>query len=182
MAFPGVDLIDVYGPIEILYMVAGHNYLNLTIITPTSDSVVINPPMGNPYNSIYKPEIVGSATLEDELDLDVLLVPGGAAARDQSLTYVDDYLIKMAPKVDYLITICTGATFAARAGLLSGRRATTNKRAWDFVTGHGENITWVAPARYVIDGDIWSSSGVCTRLSVMIDEQANDLAAGNGRL
>lgn len=117
--------------------------------------------MGNRFNSTYQPEIVGSATFDDlDLDLDVLVVPGGAAARDPAMTYVDDYLVEMFPKVKYFITVCTGALFAARAGLLDGRRATTNKGAWGLVTAHGNNVTWVAPARFVIDGNVWTSSGV----------------------
>jgi transcriptional regulator GlxA family with amidase domain len=160
IVMPGASTLDVYGPLEMLYFVAANNYFNLTIITPNGENVVVKPPMGNPHNSTFSPEFVGSASFEDELDLDVLLVPGGAAARDPALTYVDDYLVRMRPQVDYLITICTGAIFAARGGLFDGRRATTNKNAWNLVTAHGENVTWVAPARYVIDGDTWSSSGV----------------------
>lgn len=154
-------MLDLYGPIELLYFVAGNRYLNVTIITPTADNIVITPPMGNRYNSVFKPEIVGAATFEDDLDLDVLLVPGGAAARDSTLTYVDDYVAEMFPKVKYLLTICTGAIFAARGGAFDGRRATTNKNAWDLVTQHGTNVTWVAPARFVQDGKVLSSSGVC---------------------
>lgn len=160
MAFPGVDLIDVYGPMEILYFVAANRYLNVKIITPTDSNIVIDVPMGNKFNSTYSPEIVSAASFEDDLDLDVLLVPGGAAARDTSLTYVDDYIARMFPKIKYFVTVCTGAIFAARAGVLDGRRATTNKNAWDLVTAQGNNITWVAPARFVIDGNVWTSSGV----------------------
>ncbi|KAF5011992.1 hypothetical protein FDECE_1932 [Fusarium decemcellulare] len=160
LAFPGIDLVDVFGPLEVLYFVAGNRHLNVKIITPTEDSIIVTPPMKNPHNSTFSPEIVGRATFDDELDLDVLLVPGGAAARDPSLTYVDDYVKKMFPKVKYFLTVCTGAIFAARAGVLEGKRATTNKNAWDLVTAEGNNITWVAPARYVIDGNVWSSSGV----------------------
>ena len=160
LAFPGADLLDVYGPIEMLFMVATMQYLELTIITPTDEGVIITPGMGNPNGSVYEPVIVGTATMQDEIDIDILVVPGGAAARDPSMTYVDDYLKKKMPDLEYLITICTGAAFAARGGLLEGRRATTNKAAWDTITAHGKDITWVAPARYVIDDNIWSSSGV----------------------
>jgi len=161
MAFPGVDIIDLHGPLEVLYFVAANRYLNVKIINPTSANVVIDVPLNNRFNSTFKPEIVGTATLEDDLELDFLLVPGGAAARDPTLTYVDDYINRMFPaKVKNLVTVCTGALFAARGGVLDNRRATTNKNAWDLVTQHGSNVTWVAPARWVHDGNIWSSSGV----------------------
>lgn len=163
MAFPGVDLLDVYGPIEMLYLVASNRHLSVKIITPTDENIVVSPPLGNRYNSTYAPEIVGVATMDEDLDLDILVVPGGAAARDDSMTYVDDYIVEKLPGLRYLHTICTGAIFAARGGVFNGRRATTNKNAWDLVTAHGDNVTWVAPARYVIDGNIWSSSGVRLR-------------------
>jgi transcriptional regulator GlxA family with amidase domain len=76
------------------------------------------------------------------------------------MTYVDDYVIEKLPSVRYLLTICTGAIFAARGGVFNNRRATTTKNAWNLVTAHGENVTWVAPARFVIDDNLWSSSGV----------------------
>lgn len=164
LAFPGVDLLDLYGPMEILFYVATRRHLDVHIITPTAADVVVFPPMGNPFNSTFTPHIAGNHTFDDVLSgglaLDVLLVPGGGAARDPSLTYVDDFLRVMAPRTDHLVTICTGAIFAARAGLLDGKRATTNKRAWDLVTAQGDNVTWVAPARFVRDANLWSSSGV----------------------
>jgi transcriptional regulator GlxA family with amidase domain len=169
LTMPGASLLDVFGPLEMLYLVAANNYLNLTIITPTKENVVLTPPLGNKFNSTYGPVYVGSATMKDNLDdLEVLLIPGGAAARDQSLLYIDDWVAEMYPKVRYLVTICTGAIFAARAGVLDGRRATTNKRAWALVTAQGNNVTWVAPARFVVDGNIWSSSGVTAGLDLML--------------
>lgn len=160
IAVPGVDMLDVYGPIELLYFVAGNLHINVKIITPTTDNIVITPPMGNRFNSTYQPEIVGQATFDDDLDLDVLMVPGGAVARAPNTEYIDEYLLKMLPKTRHFVTICTGALFAARAGIFKGKRATTNKGAWDLVTAHGDDVTWVAPARFVRDGNIWSSSGV----------------------
>lgn len=42
----------------------------------------------------------------------------------------------------YLVTVCIGAAVAARAGVLDGRRATTNKMVWDEVTALGEKVKW----------------------------------------
>ncbi|CAG9974900.1 unnamed protein product, partial [Clonostachys byssicola] len=168
VVMPGAALMDVYGPLEVLYLVTGRFHINLKIISPDGKNVKLTPPLGNQFNSTFAPEYVASASFDDDIDLDVLIVPGGAAARDTSLTYVDDYLVKMYPKLDYLISICTGAIFPARAGLYNGRRVTTNKNAWNLVTAHGNNVTWVAPARYVIDGNIWSSSGVSAGVDLML--------------
>ena len=159
-----------------LYLVAANRQLDVKIITPTTENIVISPPLGNRFNSTYAPEIVGVATMDDDLDLDVLVVPGGAAARDPTLTYVDDYIVEKMPDLDYLMTICTGAIFAARGGVFDGRRATTNKNAWDLVTAHGDNVTWVAPARYVIDGNIWSSSGVSAAQTFLLLRLKSHLA------
>jgi putative intracellular protease/amidase len=169
---PGFDMIDLFGPLELLYFVAANRHLDVKVITPTASAVVVNVPMGNRFNSTFGPALVGTATMEDDdLELDFLLVPGGAAARDPALTYVDEYLARMFPRrVRWLVTVCTGALFAARGGLLDGRRVTTNKNAWQLVTQHGRNVTWVAPARWVHDGNIWSASGVsspCTSRTVL---------------
>ena len=140
---------------------SANRHIDVTVITPKDSNVVVQTPIGNPYNSTFKLEVVGTGTMDEtDVDLDILLVPGGAAARDPDTLYIDEYLKTVVPQVDYFLTVCTGAIFAARAGLFDNRRVTTNKRAWELVTQHGNNVTWVAPARYIIDGNIWSSSGV----------------------
>jgi transcriptional regulator GlxA family with amidase domain len=63
-------------------------------------------------------------------------------------------------QVKHVITICTGSTITARAGVLDGRKATTNKRSWAWATTTGPKVEWVRTARWVHDGNIWTSSGV----------------------
>ena len=59
-----------------------------------------------------------------------------------------------------LLTVCTGAGLAARAGLLDGKKATTNKAAWDWATSQGQATAWQKEARWVEDGNVWTSAGV----------------------
>ncbi|KAF2800710.1 DJ-1/PfpI family protein [Melanomma pulvis-pyrius CBS 109.77] len=92
-------------------------------------------------------------------DIEVLIVPGGGGTRQPLLEEID-FVKAMYPKVKYILTVCTGATIAARGGVLDGRRATTNKMAWKWATSTGPNVTWVGHARWVDDGNIWTSSGV----------------------
>jgi putative intracellular protease/amidase len=92
-------------------------------------------------------------------DIDVLIIPGGGGTR-QPMTEEIAFVKAMYPKVKYILTVCTGATIAARAGVLDSRKATTNKRAWTWATSTGPTTNWVGKARWVDDGNVWSSSGV----------------------
>jgi transcriptional regulator GlxA family with amidase domain len=71
-----------------------------------------------------------------------------------------DFVRTTYPNLQYLITICTGAGIAARAGVLDGRKATTNKAAWNATVALGPNVNWVKEARWVVDGNIWTTSGI----------------------
>lgn len=71
-----------------------------------------------------------------------------------------DFIAAAYPKTKYLLSICTGLMLTARTGILDGKRSTTNKRAWDTAIPNGPHVKWVALARWVVDGNFWSSSGV----------------------
>ena len=99
-------------------------------------------------------------------DIDVLVVPGGGGTR-RDMSAEIAFIAATYPRLKYIISICTGASLLSRAGVLSGRRATTNKRSWAWATSHGTNITWVATARWVADGNVFSSSGVSAGTDAM---------------
>lgn len=102
--------------------------------------------------------------------LDLLFVPGGLGTRGSNpvIEEVISYIRNTYPQLGYLITVCTGAGLAARAGVLDGKRATTNKMAWTETTGLGVNVDWVPRARWVVDGNVWSSSGVSAGIDVTL--------------
>jgi putative intracellular protease/amidase len=104
-------------------------------------------------------------TSDDFEDIEVLIVPGGGGTRG-NMTEEIAFVKEVYPKLKYIISVCTGASILARAGILDGKLATTNKRAWDFVTGTAPNTTWVPTARWVEDGNIWSSSGISAGIDV----------------
>jgi transcriptional regulator GlxA family with amidase domain len=58
------------------------------------------------------------------------------------------------------MSVCTGSAILAKAGLLDGRRATSNKQFFDFARMQSEKVTWVEEARWVEDGPFATSSGV----------------------
>jgi putative intracellular protease/amidase len=62
-------------------------------------------------------------------DPEVLFVPGGIGTRCAAVDPAIAFVKNTYPKLKYLVTVCTSATNAARAGVLDGKRATTNKRS-----------------------------------------------------
>ncbi|QPC79599.1 hypothetical protein HYE68_010351 [Fusarium pseudograminearum] len=184
--FQGFDMIDVFGPLDPLQLMSlSVQKLNLHLIAETLDPVTTKPVVMNKFDSSFFPTVPPTNTFDDELDLDLLIVPGGSGARNPNLQAVTSYIAKMFPKVKILMTICTGAGVAARSGVLDGHMATTNKNAWATMKDMGPKVNWVSPARYVIDGKIWSSSGVTSGLDLIFafiatfwgKEQSERLAA-----
>ncbi|KAH6891121.1 class I glutamine amidotransferase-like protein [Thelonectria olida] len=166
--FRAFDMIDVFGTLDPLQLLAlTTQQLNLHLIAATLDPVTTQPLSMNKFNSSFFPVVQPTNTFDDDLDLDVLIVPGGPGARSTSLDAELAYIKKMFPKVKILMTICTGAGVAAQTGVLDGHMATTNKNAWATMTAKGPAVKWVTPARYVIDGKVWSSSGVTSALDLV---------------
>lgn len=62
-------------------------------------------------------------------DLEVLFVPGGKGveAGEEVINPILDFISERNPELSYLLSVCTGAALLARAGVLDGRNATTNK-------------------------------------------------------
>lgn len=159
--FDALDMIDVYGPLDPLQIMAkSAQQLNLHLVARTLDGVTTAPGMGNPHNSSFWPRIPSTATFDDDLDLDVLIVPGGPGVRAPDLGPEKAFLEKMFPRVKIFMTICTGGGLAGMTGLVDDYLVTTNKAAWNSTAVWGPGVNWVTPARFMADGKVWSSSGV----------------------
>ncbi|KAE9367495.1 class I glutamine amidotransferase-like protein [Stipitochalara longipes BDJ] len=170
LLYPGWEPLDVIGPYEIIMNLSYFHNITLSLISDAVGPVTTQPTQpGNSSLAVHNHMIPLSAlathTYSTVPKLDILLVPGGvgldirAAANDTTL---ERFVSSRYNELQYLVSVCTGARVLAGSGVLNGKRATTNKSAWDFVTakGIGENITWVPSARWTTDGKVWTSSGV----------------------
>ncbi|KAG6909811.1 hypothetical protein DXG01_015304 [Tephrocybe rancida] len=169
--FPGFQPLDVFGPLGALNTLAQSRpeTPKLSIIAATLDPVSTKPPVSVSQAPLaFFESVVPTHTFETAPPLDVLIIPGGQGLRDDAVVQsAAEFTAKVYPSLKYLITVCTGSVIAARVGILDGKRATTNKRAWQWATSLRAEVAWVARARWVVHGNIWTSSGVSAGIDVV---------------
>jgi len=147
--FEDFELLDAFGPLEMFGMLK--DKVRIVIIGEKSGFV----------KSSAGPAILIETIFAKNPRTDILMIPGGRGTRRE----VDNQLFleefsKLAAASSHIASICTGAAILARAGLLDNRKATTNKKSFEWVTIQGPNVNWVKHARWVEDGKFFTSSGV----------------------
>ncbi|KAJ3050970.1 hypothetical protein HK097_008063 [Rhizophlyctis rosea] len=177
--FTGFELIDAMGPLEYFNSISfqGTN-LKIVTISETGEPVgtyVANHPTMRPDGTwgnmnmealgFQGQTIYANYSYANTPKLDYLLLPGGMGSRIEINNNATlQFLREKAEEVEYFLTVCTGSTIAAKAGVLNGKKATSNKAAWGYVTSDSVSpkgaVDWIARARWVHDGKFITSSGV----------------------
>ncbi|EJD03100.1 class I glutamine amidotransferase-like protein [Fomitiporia mediterranea MF3/22] len=164
--FNQVVALDYQGPVEFFGFLGPDNPLRSYIDSPISMRLIFLSHNLDPVIPGSGPAVLPQATYNDALaskiQYDILLVPGGAEARPETV-HADllKFLKQQIPGARYVLTVCTGSWVLAGTGALDGKRATTNKflfRSCKAATS--DKIEWVVKARWVVDGKIWTASGI----------------------
>jgi putative intracellular protease/amidase len=105
----------------------------------------------------------------DDRAYDILLVPGGRGTRREvDNSRLLSWLKLKAAAAEYVASVCTGSALLARAGLLDGLEATSNKLAFDWVNKQGPSVLWQRQARWVEAGKFFTSSGVSAGMDMSL--------------
>lgn len=153
--FDGFELLDVFGPVELFSRV------------PDRLTIELVGPERGPVRSNQGTEVVATIGYDEAAIPDIVMVPGGLGTRVLATdgTFLA-WLRRWADRAELLTSVCTGSALLAAAGLLNGYRATSNKAAFDWASGHGSGVEWVGRARWVHDRTRWTSSGVAAGMDM----------------
>ncbi|MDQ0114763.1 DJ-1/PfpI family protein [Paenibacillus harenae] len=88
---------------------------------------------------------------------DVVFLPGGMGTRRlvSDATFID--WLRTAEEAAYKASVCTGAVLLGAAGLLTGKRATTNPNAIELLVPY---CGTAVRERYVQDGRVFTGGGI----------------------
>ncbi|MGE3774577.1 MAG: DJ-1/PfpI family protein [Gammaproteobacteria bacterium] len=155
--YPDFELLDYYGPLE-MFGSAGHGLRIVTVAERTG-----------PVRSVQGPSTVAEFDFADAPKLDLILLPGGIGTMEQlSSRAMLTFLQRQAADAEVVMSVCSGSAILAKAGLLDGRRATSNKLFFSLATTQSDEVQWVEQARWVEDGKFVTSSGVSAGIDMAL--------------
>jgi transcriptional regulator GlxA family with amidase domain len=172
LIFPGLEELDLNGPWEMISLWSMHLQGPETCLTVAQSRAPVICAKGLSIN----PHV----TFSECPQLDYLLVPGGQGTREQVNNEVlIRFVAEQAKGCQAVLSVCTGSFILHRAGLLTGRRATTH---WSSLTRLAElGGVQVVQERVVHDGTIWTAAGVSAGIDLalaFIESVAGETVAG----
>lgn len=157
LLFPEFETLDVFGPLEVFGMVPD----KIKVMMLSEEQGLVKSAQGQ---SIWV-----DSSCNDAPKLDILLIPGGIGTRREVNNPALIHWIKdRATKAELTLSVCTGAALLAKAGVLHGRKATTNKLAFNWVAQQDPNVNWIKKARWVDDGSVVTSSGISAGIDMSL--------------
>lgn len=162
--YPGFEMLDAFGPLE-MYSVLGKDKVELLTVAeragPVGAALGADGPLG--------PKVVADHGFDDVPPLDIVLVPGGFgtfAELDNILML--QFLQTVAETAEIVTSVCTGSALLAKAGLLDGLPATSNKQFFALARTQSNKVDWVEQARWVDAGKFVTSSGVSAGMDMTL--------------
>jgi len=157
LLFDNFETLDVFGPVEILGRLKDLYSIRFYSLS------------GGLIRNSHGISIVTEKLEPEHSNSEIIIIPGGAGTRlGVNNQLLIDTIRKISVSSNYVLTICTGSALLARTGLLDGRKATSNKRAFDWVMTNGKDVNWIKHARWIVDGKYYTSSGVSAGMDMAL--------------
>jgi transcriptional regulator GlxA family with amidase domain len=155
--YENFELLDLFGPLEMF----GNIVPGIKIVTVAEQPGSVRSAQG--------PKTVTEYGFSECPRLDLILLPGGIGTVKQLHNVAMlEFLKDRSLSAEVTMSVCSGSAILAKAGLLDGRRATSNKQFFSLATSQSDKVKWIAEARWVEDGPFATSSGVSAGIDMAL--------------
>lgn len=165
--FEGVEVLDFAGPYEVFTCASRVQGLltpdapaPFRVVTIARDKAMLRARAGL--------GVFPDAAIDDHGPLDVLLMPGGVADAEVARDEVIAWVAAQAGQCELVTSVCNGAFFLARAGLLDGRDATTHWADIDELRAAHPQVNVLARRRWIDLGKIVTSGGISAGIDMSL--------------
>jgi transcriptional regulator GlxA family with amidase domain len=170
LAFPGVQLLDVSGPLQVF---ATANDLFATTddragAGPAPYALRVTAAGGGVVRSSAGLGLATEPLPQADAPVDTLVVAGGRGVDGAIADGLPAWIAARAPQARRVASVCTGAFLLGAAGLLDGRRAVTHwTRCAALARRHPEARVEPDPI-FIRDGAVWTSAGVTAGIDLAL--------------
>jgi len=170
LTFANAEMLDAVGPLEVFAKaneLSGKPEYHIALVAPTGGALTMTSGLTLQANLSFD---------DDPGPVHTLLVGGGDGARSNAReAKVQAWLGRLAPRVDRLGSVCTGAFVLAAGGYLDGRRVTTHWRRWHALAEAFPKVEVDPDAIFVRDGRIVTSAGITAGIDLALHLVEEDL-------
>lgn len=176
--FDGCDLLDLAGPADVFATAArkGGVPYKVEYLSPAGGLVAT-------WEGLKLETVPLSSVRADSFD--TIIVVGGLLDDTNCDLRIVEWIEHNHQYVRRLGSVCTGAFFLARAGLLEGKKATTHWEDCAALQAHFPAIDVDRNSIFVCDGAIWTSAGITAgidmALAMIEEDHGRDLALAVAR-
>jgi transcriptional regulator GlxA family with amidase domain len=163
LGFEGVEVLDFAGPFEV-FAVTGQMFNRIRVVTIAAKKQIT---AMNGLNIVVD-HVIGDRKMPE---LDVLVLPGSnTSVTDAAVTNPVHlkWIKSIEPKLDYLISVCTGVSFLGRLGLVNGLDITTHHQWFDTLPTYAPNSVVRRGWRFTDNGRILTSAGISAGIDVSL--------------
>ncbi|MBL6690598.1 MAG: DJ-1/PfpI family protein [Pseudomonadales bacterium] len=179
--YEGFELLDMFGPLE-MFTALPPELLQVVMVAEKAGPVKAGSMTGNAM-----PTFIADYGYDDAPHLDLILLPGGVGTFPElENEKMLGFLRERAASARITSSVCSGSALLAKAGLLDGKKATSNKMFFNLAAMQSDKVDWQEKARWVDDGEVVTSSGVSAGIDMALaiiarlfgDEVAEKIAIG----
>ena len=152
LLFEGVEIIDYAGPWEVFGQTLVHNHPAFEVYSVAQKPGPLTTALGMSVNPRY--------TFANAPAPDVILLPGGNVRPQLNDTAVLAWIGDASRQARVVFSVCNGAFFLARAGLLDGLEATTFAPLIPELQKAAPKARVVSDRRFVDNGKIVTAAGL----------------------
>lgn len=170
LAYPGLQLLDIVGPLE-TFNLAAQQLIDDGDTRDPAYRVMVVSKEARAENSMSGLSVNAQRGLDDPLtDIDTLLVPGALSSNSnffEDAEYID-YVGRAEQQVRRLCSVCSGALLLVAAGILDGRRATTHWMDAAELQQRFPEVRVEANQIYIEDQGIYTSGGITAGIDLAL--------------
>lgn len=161
LIFNDVQIIDYAGPHEVFGNASENDFDRFKIFTvaQTRDTI----------KTIYGMDVMPNYGFGQHPRPDIIIIPGGwGVYAERRKPEVIQWIQSQAKEAQIVFSVCNGAFFLSKAGLLDGLSATTTAGSIDRLKQEVPSLTPVYDKRYVDNGKIVTAGGLSSGIDASI--------------